>query len=385
MTICAVVLLGTLCQIANVGSRMAVSLLAIGEGVPTVLIGSLLALFSLPPMLFALFGGRMIDRVGIRAPLIGATGAMTTVLLLAALVPQVWFLFLFAAVVGLAQNLTSLALLTAIGSMGVPEDRTANMSWLSLGYSSGLFVGPVLTGYLIEWVGQRPTFAVLALFPGAALGFIWLLNAGAMRSGAAGQRRFHPKQILELLRHPKLRGALIAGVIVSGGWDMFSFVMPVHGAAIGLSASAIGIIIGAYGLASASVRAMLPLFHRQMPEWTLLAAAMLISGTLFLVFPFVAAPAALTVLAFLLGLALGGAQPTAVAIVLRYAPVERRGEVIGVRSSMMNAVHTSMPLVFGALGSALGMAPLFLVVAGVLFLGGYRSKTHWGRGEAGEA
>lgn len=378
MTIYVAVLLGALGHSAYLGSRIGVSLLAIDEGVPTVLIGVLLSLFSVPPILLALFGGRMIDRVGVRAPLIGAALAMAAALLLGSLVQQTWVLYVLAVFVGLGQNMFGVGLMTAIGSMGQPQDRAANTSWLSLGYSGALFVGPVLSGYLIDWIGQRPTFAVLALFPGAALGLLWRLKEPA-RGDAAPQRRFSPVQVLELFRHPKMRGALIAGAIVSGGWDVFSFVMPIHGAAIGLSAGAIGTIIGAYGLASASVRAVLPFFLKRMSEWTLVVSAMLASGSLFLVFPFVTGTVLLTLLAFLLGLALGGAQPAAAAVIFQHAPAGRHGEVVGTRSSIMSAMHSALPLVFGALGSAMGMAPLFWIVGGVLLAGGYRTRTYWGK------
>ena len=45
------------------------------------------------------------------------------------------------------------------------------------------------------------------------------------------------------------------------------------------------------------------------------------------------------------------------------SPPGRQGEVVGVRTMMLSASSTLLPLVFGALGAALGMAPVFLAMA----------------------
>jgi hypothetical protein len=48
-------------------------------------------------------------------------------------------------------------------------------------------------------------------------------------------------RMADLLRHAPLRAVLVVGVLLSMGWDLFTFMMPMHGERIGLSASAIGL------------------------------------------------------------------------------------------------------------------------------------------------
>jgi hypothetical protein len=52
-------------------------------------------------------------------------------------------------------------------------------------------------------------------------------------------------------------------------------------------------------------------------------------------------------------------------------PPGRQGEAVGVRTTVLNASHTFLPLVFGALGTALGVVPVFLAMAGLLLTGGW--------------
>ncbi|HMP61559.1 MAG TPA: hypothetical protein PKA17_00360, partial [Phenylobacterium sp.] len=53
--------------------------------------------------------------------------------------------------------------------------------------------------------------------------------------------------------------AFIASAVLSMAWDLFTFVTPIHGTRAGLSASTIGLILGAFGAAIFVVRLLLPL------------------------------------------------------------------------------------------------------------------------------
>jgi len=74
----------------------------------------------------------------------------------------------------------------------------------------------------------------------------------------------------------------------------------------------------------------------------------------------------LAAIAFLLGLGLGSTQPSIMSLLYAKAPPGRAGEAVGVRSVVLNASHTVLPLAFGGVGVALGMAPIFWTMAGAL-------------------
>jgi hypothetical protein len=55
-------------------------------------------------------------------------------------------------------------------------------------------------------------------------------------------------------------------------------------------------------------------------------------------------------------------------------PDGRHGEAIAMRSMVMNASSTALPLVFGAAGTALGAATLFWAVGGAVAAGSWAAR-----------
>ena len=76
----------------------------------------------------------------------------------------------------------------------------------------------------------------------------------------------------------------------------------------------------------------------------------------------------LIALAFFLGAGLGGAQPMIMSLLYNKAPAGRGAEAIAVRTLLINISQTAIPLLFGALGAALGMTPVFWTMA-ILLVG----------------
>ncbi|MGH8704193.1 MAG: MFS transporter, partial [Burkholderiales bacterium] len=175
----------------------------------------------------------------------------------------------------------------------------------------------------------------------------------------------------ELVRLPELRAAFIFSGLLATGWDLYTFVIPIYGSRIGLSASTIGIVMGSFAAATFAVRIVMPAFAHRLREWTVVTAALVISGCAYSLFPLVTQVPLLMALSFLLGIGLGCAQPMIMSLLYASSPPGRQGEVVGVRTTMLNASHTFLPLLFGALGSALGMGPVFWSMAAFLISGGW--------------
>jgi MFS family permease len=101
---------------------------------------------------------------------------------------------------------------------------------------------------------------------------------------------------------------------------------------------------------------------------------MFISGLGLAMLPLVSDVALLMALAFVLGMGLGGAQPMIMALLYNKAPPGRGGEAVGVRTLLLNLSQAGIPLMFGALGAALGMAPVFWSMAAALLAGGWYAR-----------
>jgi MFS family permease len=149
--------------------------------------------------------------------------------------------------------------------------------------------------------------------------------------------------------------------------------MPIYGRALGLSATAIGVIMSAFAISIILVRMFLPFAVRRTGEAQLLTYAMFLAAAAFLLFPLFENPRALAAVSFVLGIACGCGQPLSMTMVFSASPRERAGEATGMRITANQMTHFTIPLAFGAVGSAVGLAAVFLTNAVGLVIGGYMS------------
>jgi MFS family permease len=107
----------------------------------------------------------------------------------------------------------------------------------------------------------------------------------------------------------------------------------------------------------------------------LLTASLAIAAASFLLFPLFKQAGLLMATAFLLGLGLGMSQPMVMSLLHNAVPPGRVGEAIGVRMTLVNLSQITVPLLFGALGTALGgMGPVFWATALLLAGGSWYAK-----------
>ena len=120
-----------------------------------------------------------------------------------------------------------------------------------------------------------------------------------------------------------------------------------------------------------AVRLLMPLIIHRVGEWQLLIGAMIATGIALAIFPLVTTVPVLIALGFFLGAGLGGAQPMIMSLLYNTAPAGRGGEAIAIRTLLINISQTAIPLMFGALGAALGMTPVFWTMSVLLVGAGY--------------
>jgi hypothetical protein len=98
------------------------------------------------------------------------------------------------------------------------------------------------------------------------------------------------------------------------------------------------------------------------------------TGIVFALYPLAHSPWLMGGCAVLLGLTLGSVQPMIMSTLHQLTPGGRYGEAIAMRSMVMNASSTAMPLFFGAAGTALGAAALFWLVGGAVASGSWVAR-----------
>lgn len=365
-TLLALIALGVCNHVVLSGGRVAVSLDALARGGSPAVVGVLMALFALLPMLLAVHVGRLADRIGVKRPMLwGSVGCA-----IGAALPFVWpglpSLFLAAASTGASFMLFQVAVQRATGELGDAEERATNFSWLALGYSVSGFIGPLAAGIAIDTLGFHWAFALLAVLP--------IVPIAALAGNRLRLPEMHAHDasrpvasMFDLWSYPELRRLFAINALFALGWDLHTIFVPIYGAKIGLAAAQIGFILAAFAAATFVVRLAIPWLARHLDEARVLTWALYTAAVVYLAFPFLTSATMLAVLSFVLGLGLGSGQPMVMSLLHTHAPPGRVGETVGMRMSLIHSMAVAVPLVFGALGSSLGLLPVFWSVG--LFLG----------------
>lgn len=355
------------------GARVLNTLYALELGATPFDIGLLLATYGLFALVLAVYAGRLSDRYGVRMPVVGGIALTTAGMLLPYFWPSLATIFVSAAVSGTGFIFVQIGMQTLTGSLATGAQRTRNINTYALVVSTADLIGPVLAGFSIDNLGHVPTYLCLSALGFAALAGLGFL-AGRLpheRVAATGKAR---RRMIDLVRLPNLKRVFIASAVVMTGLDLFQLYMPLYGHGIGLSASAIGLVLGAFAAAGFVTRALLPLMARRIGEEKTLTYSIAITAVTFLLVPLVENVYALGAICFALGLGMGLGQPLSVILTYNYAPPGRAGEAIGLRIAIHNSMHVVVPTAFGGLGSAVGLAPVFWVSSAVLGVGAYLTR-----------
>ncbi len=355
------------------GTRVLNTLYALELGATPLHIGLLLATYGVFPLLLAVTAGRIADRYGSRIPLIAGMIVSTIGAILPWFAPSMPLLFAAAAVTGFGFILGQVALQSLVGTLGEGKDRTRNFNNYALIVAVADFTGPVLAGFSIDHFGHVRTYLVLAFLAATAVVTVFVLAKRVPR-----HRRPAPapegQRMSDLFRNVNMRRVLIAGAVVMTGIDLFQLYMPLYGHQVGLSASAIGMVLGAAAAATFVSRALLPMLVSRYGEEKTLLHSLFLTAAMFTLIPLFSGAVVLGIICFTLGLGMGLGQPLTVMLCYRYSPAGRGGESLGLRIAINNSMHVVVPSVFGAVGAAFGLAPVFWVSAGVIAAGNWYAR-----------
>ncbi|MGU3625895.1 MFS transporter [Comamonas sp. C24C] len=362
------------------GMRMATPLLALKEGYSAAAVGMLLALFALTQVFLSLPAGRYADRHGLKRPLIISVVAACSGAGVAVLFPIYPVLCLSALLTGGAAGMALIALQRHVGRMAHNKDELRKVfSWLAIGPAISNFLGPFAAGLLIDYAGGeaasttgfRAAFLLLTLMPLAA--WFWartVQELPALQTESANQKA----TAWDLVQNRGFRRLLLLNWALSSCWDVHTFVVPILGHERGLPASVIGSILGAFAIAAAVIRLLMPIITRHMAESQVVLGAMVAAYALFIAYPFMPGAWSMGACSVLLGVVLGSVQPMVMSMIHQITPPERHGEALGLRMMAINGSSVLMPVLFGSLGTVVGVSALFWAVGALV---GVSSRLPW--------
>jgi MFS family permease len=373
-------LIGALMYTACVGCRLSTALAAVHAQLSPAIIGPLMAVFALMPLLFAVRGGKVIDRIGVRTPMM--TGAVLVVLgtLIAGFFQNALAFILTAACIGLGNMAFHLGMQHCAGEMGQSDsERTANFNLLTMGFSLSGMVGPPLAGWVIDHAGHAIAFVVL----GGLAACVWVacrlfdferhLPHGGRRvvsdpsppsetdeiARTSGNPFKAWRKAFELLGAQSFRLLLMSSLLFSAAWDAFQFVIPLHAHRIELNASSVGLAIASFSSGSLTVRLLMPWISRWTSPSKMVAIAMGVVILGYLVLPWSSHLHALMAISFVVGMGPGVAQPLLMSALHVASPHGRAGEASGLRMTLVSVVQIVSPVVLGMVAAALGITAIF--------------------------
>jgi predicted MFS family arabinose efflux permease len=332
-------------------------------------------LLFLFPLLLSWPIGALADRRGGRGLLVFASACGAASLALPFFLRAMPALYVAAALNGLALAFFHVTLQNLIGTLGRPEDHARNFSNFSLAGSLTSFFGPLIAGVAIDAAGHAIACLVIAAHSLIALALL-LVWGGVYPPG-------HPHSVkgpgmLGALRDRALWLMLLTSGIVQLGQDLFQFYLPIYGHAIGLSASAIGAVLATLAVASFVVRLFLARLVKRVAAETLLAWVFLTGAVGFALVPLTANPIVLAAISFFFGLGMGLGIPLTVILMFGLSAQGRSGQTLGLRLTANNLVRVAGPIVFGAVGTALGLPPVFWINAALMACAGLLSLAQRG-------
>lgn len=354
---------------ATMGSKVLMALYAAELGADIFQVGLLAALYAVLPLLFAVYAGRVSDRFGTRLPMVLASFGIALGMLVPALTGQLSWLYVSPLLISVSFIFFHVSSQNLVGSLGNGSARVRNFGVYSLAPAISGFVGALIAGFGIDHLGARLSFvllACLALTCGLSLLFYWR----SLPSRPKTTEPTHNHRVMDLVANPGLRRAFIASGVTLGGIELFTFYFPLYGRSIGLSASVIGVIISMQAAAFFVVRALMPWLVKRASEEKVLTCSLYVAGATYLLLPLFENAPVLALIAFVLGLSLGCGQPLSTILTYNRAPIGRWGEALGVRITANRLVEVVVPLVFGTLGVAFGLWPVFWANSLFLLVGG---------------
>ena len=384
---------GQICLHAGMaGLRMAGPLMALRDGHSAIAVGLLLALFAAAPIALALVAGRMADRHGYHRPVrvgvwLALAGGGLAVLAAEVTVSggvggtdgaggalRYGALCAAAVLSGAGANFGLIAIQRSAGRLAHGgTDLKRIFSWLGLAPALSNVLGPVLAGLLIDAAGFGVAFAALALLPLGAIA--WARRVPVEPPAAVPREPGDTRRAAwRMLRQPAMRRLLLVNWLLSTSWDVHGFAVPVLGHERGLSASAIGIVLGLFALSVAAVRLLIPALAHRLKESQVLVGAMLLTAGVFLLYPLAGSAVTMAACAMVLGLSLGSVQPMVMSTLHQITPAPEHGQAIALRSMTINLSSTVMPLAFGVLGASLGAGALFWLMAAAVAAGSWGAR-----------
>ena len=286
-------------------SRVVLSLSALNLDASPSAVGMLVGALYVFPLVLSWPVGVLSDRLGSRWLLLFGTACGSCGMLIPYFFPALPALYFAALTMGMSFTFYNVLLQNLVGVLSTPQNRIRNFSNSSMFGAATLFIGPLVGGLAIDHLGH--VNACLSSMGLAFIAFTLLLLWGGRLPG--GQRAAAARgSVRQMLRDPGMLRILFTSSLVQMGQDLFQFYLPIYGHGIGLSASAIGVVLASFAAAYFVVRIIMPRLIARLGEEALLGYSFYVAAAGFALVPFFKSELSLILVAFMFGCGMGSVQ-----------------------------------------------------------------------------
>jgi predicted MFS family arabinose efflux permease len=359
--------------------RVTTTYRAIELHLPVVLIGVISAVFAILPIFLAVWVGRFMDRGNdAQAAWIGSG-------LLVAACAGFWLFANSVVTLLLLTALFGIAHLFLMASQQMLCIRCSGLRGRDSVFGNYLVasaIGQGLGPYIIAWAAGSAMVPPTGKLFGIALAIaaLSLLTAGAVRPAATTateDQRSGLVPVRTLLRQRGLMAVLIASVITITSQDLLTIYLPLLGAARGINAGDIGVLLTVRSALALVSRLGYSRVIRLVPRGILTLSSMLGAGfgfaCLALPIPLSAMYAAMAVM----GLSLGIATTLSLTNVVDMASQEVMGTVMSLRITGNRIGQVAVPFIASLVAAASGVGGIFIIIALSLAVSG--ATVHFSR------
>jgi len=329
-----------------------------------------IAMRGVGTMLFDLPSGLLLSRFGDKGVMVAGTALVAVAAVGASMSRSAAVLGALIFVMGGGWAFWQLARLAYVSEIVPIEHRGRALSLVGGSMRAGTFVGPILGGFLGKSYGLESAFYAQTLMGLAASALMFLVVRGAPGAEELGKHGLGGRLLDTVREHRRIFGsvglAVVALQIVRQGRQVF---LPLWGDAIGLDVAQIGLAFGVSSFVDAALFYPVgTIMDRWGRKWAGVPSLLLLSLGLFTL-PMTSRFLGFALVAILTGIGNGFGTGIIQTLGADFAPVDRRGEFLGVWRLVSDIGNAAGPLAVSLIVKIASLGAASVVTAGVGFAG----------------